>query len=267
MAAARRFRGIGAALLTAMRPDLTGDPETTALMARRLVATGNVSAVLVGGTTGEALTLRPAERAAILQAVVDAVGDAVPVVAGVGAPTLDLSMNIARDALSIGAANVLSPPARGADVRAHYEQMAEVTGDVPLIGYHLPEFYEPIPMELVPYLPIQGLKDSSNDRERLIDELTSFTHIDVYSGSPHLLLELGQRGGAGGIVGMAAILPNLTKRAFDGDADAQRELSAVERNGLWFDGHAPFPQNIKVFAAANGFPELGASTRPMPERN
>ena len=64
------FAGIGTALITPMRD---GKPDHAAM--RRLVEaqiTGGVAALIVMGTTGEAVTLRRSERAAVLATVQEA---------------------------------------------------------------------------------------------------------------------------------------------------------------------------------------------------
>ncbi|MGH3505012.1 MAG: dihydrodipicolinate synthase family protein, partial [Nocardioidaceae bacterium] len=73
------FTGVGVALATLFDADLEVDYEATARHAHTLVTAG-VRAVVVCGTTGEPETLNEPERLTLLDAVLDRVGAAVPVV-------------------------------------------------------------------------------------------------------------------------------------------------------------------------------------------
>src|SRR3712207_3270023 len=93
-------------VLTAMVTPFTADGEldldTAQQLAVRLVDDGNDGLVL-NGTTGEAPTTRGTEKAALLRAVVEAVGDRCSVVAGVGSNHTEHSEQMARDAVEAGA--------------------------------------------------------------------------------------------------------------------------------------------------------------------
>src|SRR5258708_23054290 len=71
------FRGVGVALVTIFGRTGEADPAATAKHAADLVSRG-MRAVLVAGTTGEAGTLTPQERAALIQALRAAIPPAAP---------------------------------------------------------------------------------------------------------------------------------------------------------------------------------------------
>jgi hypothetical protein len=77
------FTGVGVALVTIFDDEGEIDAPATADHAARLVEAG-VRAVLVAGTTGEAMALEPDERSDLLIAVRYAVDGRVPVIAGAG---------------------------------------------------------------------------------------------------------------------------------------------------------------------------------------
>ena len=77
------LRGTGVALVTPFRNDFSIDFESIGRMVEHVVAQG-VDYVVALGTTAETPAMSFAERKHILEVVVDAVRDRVPVVAGIG---------------------------------------------------------------------------------------------------------------------------------------------------------------------------------------
>src|SRR5919202_6097884 len=79
--------------------DLAGAQE----LAAALVDRGAHDGLVVHGTTGERPTTSDAEQRAVLEAVLDAVGDRAVVVAGVGTNDTAHSIDLARAAERLGA--------------------------------------------------------------------------------------------------------------------------------------------------------------------
>jgi 4-hydroxy-tetrahydrodipicolinate synthase len=238
------FRGVGVALVTLFDDDDALDTAATADLAVRLTDLG-MRAVLVAGTTGEAMSLSADERSALIRAVREAVPADVPVLAGTGAPTGAQSAELTRRAFDAGAdaALVLSPPAV-ADPRRYYDRVAEAAGDRPVLAYHFPFAAAPgIPVELLPELPVTGLKDSSGDAGRLLDELEVFDR-DLYVGNTTVLTMGGAVGATGAILVLANAEPERCIAAFEGDGKAQVELAAPHRASM-----AGFPAGIKGLVA------------------
>jgi Dihydrodipicolinate synthetase family len=128
------------------------------------------------------------------------------VLAGTGAPSRRQAAALTRTAVDLGADGllVLSPPG-AADLRRYYQAAATAAGDVPVLAYHFPQTSPPgIPVELLPELPVQGVKDSSADPERLVAERAGFGGW-LYSGSSQLLLQAGALGCAGAILALARV--------------------------------------------------------------
>ena len=218
------FTGVGVALVTLFADNGDLDAPATADLAVRLVELG-ARGVVVAGTTGEAAALEDAERVELVAAVRAAVPAAVPVVAGTGTGAVRRSAALTRRALDAGAdaVLVLSPPGV-ADPRPYYDGVAAAAGDRPVLAYHFPRSAPPgIPVELVPDLPVAGIKDSSGEPERLLRELDTFRG-DVYTGSATLLTMAGAVGATGAILALANVDPQLCARAFAGDGAAQRAL-------------------------------------------
>ncbi len=229
------FTGVGVALVTLFTADGAVDPGPTSKLASELVARG-VRAVLVCGTTGEAATLAEAERAALVQAVRAVLPAGVPVLAGTGAPSARQAAALTTSAVRAGADAVLAfPPPGSRDLAGYYSAVATAAGDRPVLAYHYPRVSAPgIPVEALAGLPVTGVKDSSGDPDRLLDELAHYPGA-TYVGSSALLALAGPMGAAGAILALANIEPEACVAAFAGDAAAQRGLAephlAVMRGG------------------------------------
>ena len=239
------FEGVGVALVTLFDERGELDTAATADHAVRLVDLG-LTAVVVAGSTGEASALDPAERGALLDAVVRAVDGRVPVIAGTGAPSARQAGRLTADAAGHGAsaALVLSPPG-APDPRPYYDDVAKAAPDLPLLAYHFPAASLPgIPVATLSDLPVVGCKDSSGDAERLLEELAAFDR-PLYTGSSALLSFAGPVGCAGAILALANVEPEGCIAAFAGDAEAQRRLVAAH-----LGSKRSFPKGIKELTAA-----------------
>ena len=238
------FSGVGVALVTLFDDDGGLDAPATARLAAQLADLG-VRAVLVAGTTGEAATLSPGERGALIGAVREALPGDVPVLAGTGAPSGRQAAGLTVRAFDAGAdaALALSPPGVG-DPRPYYDRVAKAGAGRPLFAYHFPAASSPgVPVEVLADLPVSGLKDSSGDPARLLHELEVFGG-DLYTGSAALVTMCGAVGGAGALLAVANAQPELAAAAFAGDGAAQLRLAAGERAAK-----AAFPSGIKRLTA------------------
>jgi 4-hydroxy-tetrahydrodipicolinate synthase len=223
------FTGVGVALATLFDDAGEVDAKATAGHAATLVDLG-VRAVVVAGSTGEAAALSAEERVALLTETRRALPDGVPVVAGTGAPSVRQAAALTRDAREAGADAVLAlcPPRTG-DPRPYYQAVAEAAGGLPVLAYHFPQTSPPgIPVEVLAELPVQGLKDSSGDPERLLAELGAFGGW-LYVGASSVLLMAGALGCTGAILAVANVDPERSVAAFAGDPDAQRGLFAAHQ--------------------------------------
>ena len=237
------FSGVGVALVTLFRPDGALDAPATGEFAAQLADLG-VRCMLVAGTTGEASALTPAERDELIAAVRAAVPADVPVLAGTGGPTGRQAAELTERAFASGADAVLalSPPGV-ADPRPYYDVVAKAASG-PLLAYHFPGASQPgIPVDLLPDLPIAGLKDSSGDPARLLHEQESFGG-DLYTGTTSLLALCGVIGAAGGLVATANMAPEDCVAALGGDGAAQVRVAAADRAAA-----VDFPAGFKRAAA------------------
>jgi 4-hydroxy-tetrahydrodipicolinate synthase len=238
------FRGVGVALVTIFDDDRAVDLGATADHARRLVAAG-VSAVIVAGSTGEAETLDDDERVALVRTIRDALAPDVPVLAGTGGPWGRTAARRTAAAAQAGADGVLVlSPRRVDDPRPYYEAVAVAADGLPVLAYHFPSVSPPgIPVPLLAELPVDGVKDSTGEPQRLLETLDAFAGW-IYVGSSALLSFAGPLGATGAILAAANLEPALTIKAFTGDADAQRALLPAH-----LAASRDFPRGLKVALA------------------
>jgi 4-hydroxy-tetrahydrodipicolinate synthase len=218
------FTGVGVALATLFDDHGGVDAKATADHAATLADLG-VRGVVVAGSTGEANALTTEERVALLTETRRAVPAGVPVIAGTGGPSARQAAALTRAAREAGADAVLALcPPRNNDPRPYYDAVAEAAGDLPALAYHFPQTAPPgIPVEALPDLPVQGMKDSSGDPERLLAELAVFER-PVWVGAAMLVLMAGSLNIAGAILAVANVDPEHAIAAFAGDPTAQQAL-------------------------------------------
>lgn len=238
------FTGVGVALVTLFGDDGSLDTGATAEHAVRLVEAG-VRAVVVAGSTGEAPALDRGERVRLVSAVRGALDGHVPLIAGTGGPDTRSAVGLTGDAVDAGADAVLVlSPLRAAEAAGYYAAVRDAAGDAPVLAYHFPAMSPPgIEIGQLASLPVDGLKDSSGDPERLLHELEVFPH-PLYVGSSALLLQAGALGCAGAILALANLEPEACIAAFDGDGEAQRGLI-----GPHLTVRTDFPHGLKAALA------------------
>ena len=219
------FTGVGVALVTIFAADGSVDLAATAALAGDLTQHG-IRGVLACGTTGEAATLTDAERTSVIAAVRAAVPGDIPVLAGTGARSAQRAAELTAAACGAGADAVLAwPPPGSADLPGYYAAIGDAAADRPVLAYHIPWISAPgVPVGALAGLPITGVKDSAGSADRLLDEIAHYPGA-TYVGSSALLALAGPMGGAGAILALANVEPARCRRAFTGDAAAQRELA------------------------------------------
>jgi 4-hydroxy-tetrahydrodipicolinate synthase len=129
-------------MITPMTGDGAVDYDGAARLAEYLVTDMRNDGLVISGTTGESPTTSDAEKDRLLRAVIEAVGDRVPVVAGVGTNNTAHTCELARAAEQAGATGLLvvtpyynKPPQAG--LVAHFTTVADATG-LPVLVYDIP---------------------------------------------------------------------------------------------------------------------------------
>jgi 4-hydroxy-tetrahydrodipicolinate synthase len=201
-------------VLTAMITPFTADGALDLPGAQRLAEflvseQGGNDGLVISGTTGESPTTSNEEKDLLLRAVLEAVGDRVPVVAGVGTNDTAHTVHLAQAAEKAGAAGVLvvtpyysKPPQAG--LLAHFRAVADGTG-LPVMLYDIPvRTGTPIHTEtlvrLAEHPRIAAVKDAKGDLDASAWVLAR-TDLAYYSGDDKITLPLLSIG-AVGVVGV-----------------------------------------------------------------
>ena len=269
------LHGIVPPTVTAFHEDETVDYETTAEHAR-FVVDGGAHGVFPLGTNGEVPLLAPEERNGVVDAVVDAVGDEVPVIAGVGAPSTRETVTHAEHAESVGADGlvVITPYYYPLDHEAtltHYERVAEATS-LPIYVYHIPgRTGNRIPISTLEALAeidaIAGLKDSSKDVPWLVQAMDATPELTFLAGSDSLVFTSLEVGCAGAVSAVANAFPELVVDLYEtyeaGDESRAHELqSTVLGVRKAFKSGGGYMSGVKTTLRLRGF-DAGPLRSPL----
>jgi 4-hydroxy-tetrahydrodipicolinate synthase len=193
------------AMVTPMDASGAIDYDGAARLAEHLVTEMRNDGLVVSGTTGESPTTSDEEKARLLAAVLEAVGDRATVIAGVGTNDTAHTCELARAAERVGAHGLLvvtpyynKPPQSG--LVAHFTQVADATG-LPNILYDIPgRTGTPIAVETLVQLAehprIVAVKDAKGDFAAGSRVMLS-TSLVFYSGDDMLNLPWLSLGAAG----------------------------------------------------------------------
>jgi 4-hydroxy-tetrahydrodipicolinate synthase len=202
---ARPFGRVLTAMVTPFTEDGGIDLAGAQELAAALVDRGAHDGLVVHGTTGESPTTTDAEKHAVLEAVLDAVGDRATVIAGVGTNDTAHSIELARAAERVGVHGLLvvtpyynKPPQAG--LLRHFTAVADSTG-LPVMLYDIPP-RSVIPIEVetlvraAEHPRIVAVKDAKGDLGAIAWTLAR-TDLAYYSGEDMLNLPLLALGAVG----------------------------------------------------------------------
>jgi 4-hydroxy-tetrahydrodipicolinate synthase len=258
------FRGVYPAMTTPFYEDGSIDFETLRDDARRLVD-GGVDGLVPVGSTGESATLSHDEHIEVVEAVADAVGDDVPVIAGSGSNNTAEALSLSRRSAEAGADALLliSPyynKPEPAGMYDHYRTIADEV-DLPQIVYNVPgrtgrNIEVDTTVELASHANILGYKAASGDLNQVSEvvERTRDEEFYVLAGDDGLILPTLSVGGTGTISVVANVEPertvDLVHSALDGDYDAARErhheLGPLMRALFWETNPVPVNEAMAI---------------------
>ncbi|WP_233553279.1 4-hydroxy-tetrahydrodipicolinate synthase [Teichococcus wenyumeiae] len=255
------LRGSIPALVTPFRAG-DGDLDETALgrLAERAVNHG-ASGVVVCGSTGEAAAMTADEQARAIRAVGEAVGNRVPVIAGIGAACTQAAMAMAAAAERCGASALLcaAPPyvkPSQEGMRAHLRAIGSATG-VPIILYDVPSrvgvrFDDETIARLFEDGVIVALKDATADlaRPASLRRLCG-TELQQLSGDDATALAHLAMGGIGCISVTANVVPALC--AAMQNAWSEQDFGQAAQLRDWL-----VPLHQALFMEVNPVPVKGA---------
>lgn len=224
------FKGIGTALITPMTE--AGQIDYAAM--ERLVAyqlEGNIDALIVCATTGEAPTLQDDEHIEVIRFVAEQVGGKIPVIAGTGSNYTDHAVEMSIKARDAGANGLLcvTPYYNKCTQRGLVESFTKIADatELPMIVYNVPgrtgvNIQPATYAKLAEHPRIVGIKEANGDISSVVDTMARCgDKIDMYSGNDDQIVPILSMGGIGCISVLSNLLPAQTReictRWFAGD--------------------------------------------------
>ncbi|OQD54567.1 4-hydroxy-tetrahydrodipicolinate synthase [Streptomyces phaeoluteigriseus] len=236
-------------------------------LAAHLVAEG-CDGLVLSGTTGESPTTTDTEKSELVRAVRSAVGDRVPLVAGVGTADTRHTVELALAAEKAGADGVLvvspyySRPPQDA-LEAHFREVADASG-LPVLLYDIPgrtgTRIEPETLiRLAGHPRIVGVKDCSYDLLGT-QKVLSRTDLAYYAGCDEQILALYAVGAAGYVSTVANVVPRRLRAVLDAfDAGDTGGAALLQRRAMgliesMMASGLPGTVTAKALLAALGLP-------------
>lgn len=195
------------------------------------------------GSTGEFAYLNREQRHRIVEVVVQAAQQRVPVVAGVAATTIADAVEQVKAYAALGVAGILGIleayfPVAEDGVVGYFTAMANAT-TLPLVLYTNPQFQRsdltlPAIERLAKVQNIRYLKDASSDTGRLLSIINAVgDRIKVFSASAHIPACVMLIGGVGWMAGPACVVPRQSVQLYDLCRARQWEQAMQLQGKLW----------------------------------
>lgn len=213
------FRGAATALVTPYSEGRIDYAVLAALIEAQIE--GGVSALVVGGTTGEAATLSDSERYELYAFAKEKIDGRIPLILGTGTNDTRLAIEHTRSAEKIGCDGVLLVTPyynKGTEegIARHYLTIAEST-DLPIILYNVPSrtgvnlgFH--LLERLARQENVVALKEASDSTDRLVTLAGFGEELLLYAGNDSQIYPTLALGGAGVISVASNILPQRVER-------------------------------------------------------
>lgn len=201
-----------------------------------------VDGVFILGTAGEGPLLSLADRKAIAEIAVDEVAGQKPVVVQAGAMSTQETIELVKQAASIGAsAACILPlwyfPMDDEALYQHYAAISRATPDLPMMIYYYPSIGSAVSPQLAKRITdacpnFVGLKDSGES----IPTLAEFQHLlcpgfRIFTGSVHMVAVSLWMGVDGIINSMSQTFPELSLALYKACLNGERER-ALELQSL-----------------------------------
>jgi 1-pyrroline-4-hydroxy-2-carboxylate deaminase len=253
------WKGVYPAVTTQLHPNLAVDIAGTQRVVDALIRDG-VDGLIALGTVGENNSLEPAEKAALLHAIVEVTAGRIPVIAGVSEYDTRRAARFAQTAEKAGAAGLmLLPPMvyvpTPHELATHFRNVARETR-LPIMLYNNPPAYRTnidvgVLHELAAVDNIVAVKESAPDPRRFTDVRNACgDRYVLFAGLDDLALEALYLGAQGWVSGLTNAFPRESVgmvAAFGrGDHEKAREIYRWFMPLLHLDAEHDLVQSIKL---------------------
>lgn len=275
-----KWEGVFTILMTAFTKDycIDGNAIRNSI---DFVIRGGVHGVVPLGSFGENPYLTQKEKREVIDIVVDQVNGRVPVIAGTGEFSTDMTIALTKYAIDAGAdATMICLPTywklQDEDVLSHYKIVSAAV-DVPIFLYNIPSTTH---LELTPEIVaklseldnIVGIKESINDLEQIGTVIeTAKKPFYVFVGMSRLLLDVLKLGGQGCFDPVTNTLPEVIVGIYSafkaGDQKTAMKLHEVlsEHASITHPGGAAFIAARKEVMRLMGLPIESIVKKPIPQ--
>ena len=233
----RIFEGAATALVTPMFKDGSVNYDCLRSLVNMQIESG-IDALVICGTTGEKSTLRYDEHLKVIEVAINTAKKRVPIIAGTGSNDTVYSVELCRDAESLGADALLmvTPYYNKTSQKGlieHYNYIADRVSK-PIILYNVPsrtgvnikpQTYK----ELSKHEKIVAVKEASGDISQIAEiKYLCGDDLEIYSGNDDQTVPVLSIGGIGVISVISNIIPtvfhNICYEFINGNPEKAREL-------------------------------------------
>lgn len=225
-----------------------------------------VHGIILGGSLGEASTLKNSEKLDLVQKTLELTNGNIPVIMNIAEKSTTDAIKSANDAERLGASGLmmLPPMQYKADNRetVHYFKSVAASTDLPIMIYNNPVDYGievTVDMmdELTEYDNIQAIKESTRDTSNITRLINRFgERISVFCGVDTIACESLMLGASGWVAGLVCAFPKETVAIFNlvksGRYEEARTINRWFMPLLELDINPKLVQNIKLAEVATG---------------
>ena len=236
------FHGVFPYLVSPLKTDGSVNADVLSRLSRDLINQG-VHGLTPLGSTGEFAYLSAAQRAKVVEIVIEAAGKRVPVIAGVAATSTIDAVAQAKAYERMGADGILAIleayfPLNDAQIEGYFRAIAEAV-QVPVVLYTNPNFQRadlslPVIQRLAQVPNIVAIKDASTNTGRLLSIINACgDRMHVFAASAHIPTAVMLIGGKGWMAGPACVAPKASVLLYDlCRAEKWPEAMALQKK-LW----------------------------------
>ena len=271
------FKGMATAIVTPMTADGI-DYEALGRFIDFQIENG-INAIVVMGTTGENVTIEPADQKEVIRFTVEKVAKRVPVIAGTGTNNTAHVLHNTRNACEVGADAILvvTPYYNKATQNGlveHFTAVADAS-TVPVILYNIPgrtgcNLQPKTVARLAEHPNIVGLKEATGNMAQMVELMRLCgDKLDIYSGEDALTVPMMAMGGAGTISVLSNVVPKasvaMTDACLAGDyaTAAKMQCDLLPLIDALFSEVNPIPAKAAVSAMGFGEEHLRLPLTPM----
>ena len=228
------------------------------------------------GSTGEFAYLNRSQRRRIVEVVIAATKDRVPVVAGVASTTVADAISQAREFESLGCNGILAIleayfPVSDEGIFTYFKAIAEAVS-IPVVLYTNPNFqHSDLSLSVIDQLShipnIRYIKDASSNTGRLLSIINQVEgRMQVFAASSHIPTCVMLIGGIGWMAGPACVAPRQSVHLYELCRRGDWEKAMERQRGMWRLNQAFAKYNlaacIKGGLQLQGYP-VGAPLPPQ----